>query len=227
MKLKTWVLDLLFPPKCTFCAGIMERSGLMLCPDCQRGLPWLQGAASEKRVEFVSRCVSPLRYQGSVRESIRRFKFTGRRWYARTYGVLLAQCVADNLAGEYDILSWVPVSGKRRRRRGYDQACLLALEMGKHLGLEPTELLKKIRDNPAQSGLRDAAERRANVMGAYTVPWPERLEGRRVLLVDDVVTTGETLSECARTLRMAGAESVVCVTLARTQQNIHNLAERC
>ena len=217
MNLKTCLLDLLFPPKCTFCGCLLEQPGRLTCPDCQRSLPWLEGNAAERKVEFAARCASPLRYQDSVSESIRRFKFTGRRWYAKTYGVLTAQCVRDHLEGEYDLISWVPVSRKRRRERGYDQAYLLAVETGKHLGLEPVELLKKVRDNPAQSSLEEAAQRRANVMDAYTAPWPERLAGKRVLLVDDVVTTGETLSECARTLRMAGAEAVVCVTLARAK----------
>ncbi len=217
MNLKTFLLDLLFPPKCTFCGGLLAQSGLLTCPDCQRTLPWLEGPAAQTRVEFAANCVSPLRYQDSVRKSVQRFKFSGRRWYAKTYGVLLSQCVRDHLAGEYDLITWVPVSNKRRRERGYDQSRLLAEELGKHLGLTPVELLKKPRDNPAQSGLKDAARRRANVLGVYTAPWPERLAGKRVLLVDDVVTTGETLSECARTLRMAGAEDVVCVTLARAK----------
>lgn len=217
MKATQLLLDLLFPPKCTFCGGLLERSGLLTCPDCQRTLPWLEGPAAQTKVEFAARCVSPLRYQDSVRKSVHRFKFSGRRWYAKTYGVLLSQCVQDHLAGEYDLISWVPVSAKRRRERGYDQSRLLAEEVGKHLGLEPVELLKKLKDNPAQSSLKDAAQRRVNVMGAYAAPWPERLEGKRVLLVDDVVTTGETLSECARTLRMAGAEDVVCVALARAK----------
>ena len=76
-------------------------------------------------------------------------------------------------------------------------------------------LLKKTVDTPAQSGLKDAAARRANVLGAYEAVDPENLRGRRVLLVDDICTTGATLSECVRVLRDAGADSVVCVALSR------------
>lgn len=217
MKGRSWLLDLIFPPKCTFCTKILEHPGDLMCPDCQRTLPWLVGTRAEKRVEFVETCVSALRYQERVKQSIHRFKFTGRSWYAKTYGVLTAQCVHDHLNGAYDVISWVPVSKKRKRERGYDQSFLLASAMAGHLGREPVELLRKVRNNPAQSGLTEAARRRANVMDAYEAPWPERLAGKRVLLVDDVVTTGETLSECARTLRMAGAEGVVCVTLAQAR----------
>ncbi len=214
-RLWTGVLDLLFPPKCPFCARLLEQPGSMLCEDCQRTLPWLEGRGGERDVQFVSLCVSPLAYRGLVRESIHRFKFSGRQWYAKVYGQLVAQCIRDRLEGRYDLVTWVPVSAKRRRKRGYDQAFLLARAAVACLGTAPTATLRKIRNNPAQSGLRSASARRANVMGAYEVSDPEKVRDKRVLLLDDVVTTGETLSECARMLRTAGAADVVCAALAR------------
>ena len=215
MKLSEHFLNLLFPPKCPFCHRIMERPEASFCPDCQTGLPWLTEGKAERKVAFTQLCVSALRYSGPVRESIHRFKFKGRRWYAQTYGVLLAQCVEDHLRGRYDLISWVPVGRRRRRKRGYDQGFLLAREMSACLGQSCVSVLEKKKETPAQSGLEGAAQRRANVLGVYRVTDPDLIRGKRVLLVDDVVTTGETLSECARTLRMAGASEVVCVTLAR------------
>lgn len=217
MNFKNILLDLLFPPKCIFCGRILEQSGLLLCPDCQRSLPWLVGSSAERKTEFVSLCVSPLRYKAPVDASIRRFKFSGRSWYAKTYGVLTAQCVQDHLVGKYDLISWVPVSRKRKRKRGYDQAFLLARETAKHLGEPLVPTLEKVRHNKAQSSLEDDSSRRANVLGVYRVLDPERVAGKRVLLVDDVVTTGQTLSECAHTLRTAGAREVLCVTLAKAR----------
>lgn len=79
------------------------------------------------------------------------------------------------------------------------------------------ETLRKGRNTQAQSGLDDDAARRANVLGAYTIVDPELVEGKRVLLIDDVITTGSTISECARVLRSAGAADVVCATLARAR----------
>ncbi len=219
MNWRTKLLDLLFPPKCVFCGGLLEQSGALMCPKCQKTLPWLIGTAAERKISFVEKCASPLQYKENVRESIHRFKFNGRSWYAQNYGVLMAQCVQDHLSGEYDLISWVPVSKKRKRHRGYDQSFLLASEMGKNLGEIPIALLKKVKDNPPQSGQESESERRRNVKDVYDVPYPERLAGKRILLVDDIVTTGETLSECARTLRMAGAEKVVCVTLSSTSGN--------
>ena len=127
----------------------------------------------------------------------------------------MAQCIADHGLDTFDLICWAPVSKKRRRKRGYDQGELLAREAAKQLGRECVPLLKKVRDTPAQSGLKDPSARRANVMGAYQAVEPALVVGKRILLVDDVVTTGETLSECASTLLMAGAEEVFCVTLAK------------
>ena len=209
------LLDLIFPPKCAFCARIMPGGGLRICSDCQQKLPWLEGEAAEKKVEFTSKCVSALRYQGRAAEGIHRYKFSGRESCCAVFGVLLAQVVEDHLMGRFDVITWVPVSRRRKQERGYDQSFLLAKELGRILDRKPVGLLRKTKHLQPQSRLNGAAERRANVMGAYCVPRPERVQGKRVLLVDDVVTTGATLSECARTLLLAGAEAVVCITLAK------------
>ena len=212
-----FLLDLLFPPKCVFCGRLLERGQKELCPRCQSELPWLEGAAAEQTGEFFSLCVTPLRYEDKVRDSIRRYKFKGRQGYHKAYGRLVAQCVHDHLAGRYDLVTWVPLSDKRRRERGYDQAFLLASAAALELGDVAVETLRKTRHNPAQSGIEGAAQRRANVLGAYLPVDPELVAGKRVLLVDDVVTTGATLSECARVLRSMGAADVVCAALARAR----------
>ena len=212
------LLDLLYPPKCVFCGCLLEDARALMCPPCERELPWLRGADAEREGEFISRCVSPLRYQDKVRDSVRRYKFSGMYSFCRVYGALTARCVREHLPGRYDLISWVPVSRKRRRERGYDQAFLLARETALALEAEPpVPVLKKVRHNPPQSGLEDAAARRANVMGVYQAADPQAVRGRRVLLIDDVVTTGETLSECARMLRLCGALDVVCAALARAR----------
>lgn len=211
-----FLLDLLFPPRCAFCGKLMkpeEKDGL--CAVCQEKLPWILGAAAEQKLEFISLCVSPLWYQGEVRESVRRYKFYGRSGYVDTYGLLVAQCVQDHLAGRFDLITWAPLSRERRKERGYDQAMLLAQAAAQRLGCTASATLQKVRNTGAQSGLHDDSARRANVLGAYELTAP--VEGRRVLLIDDVVTTGSTLSECARVLRTGGAADVVCATLARAR----------
>ena len=115
---------------------------------------------------------------------------------------------------EYDILTWVPVSRLRRLTRGYDQVELLAKAVGKELGVAPVPTLKKIRHNRRQSGIHSEAERMANVLGAYRVLSPGEIRGKRILLLDDVLTTGATSGECARMLLTAGAKEVHCAVIA-------------
>ncbi|MCG4525699.1 ComF family protein [Intestinimonas massiliensis] len=214
------LLDLLFPPRCVFCRRLLHRGEEGICPRCQQELPWALGAEAEQTGEFFSLCASPLWYQDQVRASFHRYKFKGVRGYSRTYGRLVAQCVQDHLAGRYDLITWVPLSRARLRQRGYDQAMLLASAAALALDDVAAETLCKVRDTEAQSGLgKNDASRRANVLSAYQVTDPALVEGRRVLLIDDIVTTGSTLSECARVLRTAGAADVVCAALARSRRS--------
>ena len=211
------VWDLLFPAKCPFC-GQWLKKGDLLCPDCQGELPWLSGKAAWTAVELTRGCVSPLRYQGKVRDGIHDYKFHGKEARGKTLGVLIAQCVRDQgLDLETDLVTWAPLSKKRRRERGYDQARLLAESVGEVLCLPVAETLTKVRDIPAQSGLEEEAARRANVLGAYEAYRPEGFAGKRLLLIDDVVTTGATLTECAKVLKLAGAAEVVCGTIAKAR----------
>ena len=208
------LLDLLFPPRCVFCRRLLHRGEEGICPRCQQELPWALGAEAEQTGEFFSLCASPLWYQDH------RYKLKGVRGYSRTYGRLVAQCVQDHLAGRYDLITWVPLSRARLRQRGYDQAMLLASAAALALDDVAAETLCKVRDTEAQSGLgKNDASRRANVLSAYQVTDPALVEGRRVLLIDDIVTTGSTLSECARVLRTAGATDVVCAALARSRRS--------
>lgn len=211
------LLDLLFPRKCPFCRAILADPNAPLCSNCQPRLPWQTGKAAERKVDFTDGCLSPLGYRDSVPEAIRRYKFSGVRAYARPFGLLMAQCAADHTL-EVDCVTWVPLSAKRLRRRGYDQAELLARGVGERLGLPVQPLLQKIRDTQAQSDLETEGARRANALGAYVVLPGAGMEGKRILLVDDVVTSGATLSECARMLRQAGAVKIYGLTLARARR---------
>ena len=126
---------------------------------------------------------------------------------------LLEEDLAD-----FDILTWVPVSPLRRFKRGYDQVELLARAVGRELGTEPIRLLRKTRNAPPQSGISGEAARRANVLGAYRVTDPQAIRNKRILLLDDVITTGATASECARTLLTAKAKQVNCAAVARRHE---------
>lgn len=213
MRLRGALLDLLFPPKCAFCG---EHGIHGVCLKCEKTLPYCQTPLHERT--GIGACVAPLRYDGAVRESLLRFKFRGGRGNAEGYGIILAQTVAEQFGGAFDLVTYVPVSDRRRRERGYDQAHLLAKELCRAWDVEPVTLLKKMRDNPAQSSLKSAEERKANVLGIYEAASPDKIKNARILLVDDILTTGATLRECVRVLREAGAQSVLCATLAASDE---------
>lgn len=215
MKLGTALLDLFFPPKCPFCHKILEVSGDAVCPDCQKHLPWLTGDKGERKVEFADGCFSPIAYREEVRDGIHLFKFNRRQYYAKPFGMLMAQCAMDHMTQRADAVTWAPLSKKRLRQRGFDQAKLLAEEVGRQMALPVVSTLEKVRHTAPQSGLEGAAERRANARGAYQLRPEAEVKGKHFILVDDVVTTGATLSECAALLKQWGAEQVWCLTLAQ------------
>lgn len=209
------ILDLLFPPKCIFCGKFLDKGVSSACEKCEAGLPYTKGSEIRQKGDFFDVCVSPLHYIDNVRKSILRFKFKGATAYADYYGKLLANCIRESLTEKYDMITWVPLSPKRAKDRGYDQAMLLALVVALELEDVAVETLKKNANIQAQSSIADREARRANVNGVYEVTDPELVYGKHILLIDDIITTGSTLSECARTLLMSGAESVVCATMAR------------
>lgn len=211
-----WLLDLVYPTRCVFCRAFLPPGPPRICDRCGETLPRTTDGG-RRRGDFFSECVSALYYEGAVREAIHRYKFAGAQAYAPAFGELLAECVYGELEGEYDVLSWVPLDPGRRRKRGYDQAELLARNAGRRLTREPVPVLRKKRGVRPQSMTGEPEKRRANIAGAYSVLDPEAVRGKRILLIDDIVTTGSTLSECAKTLLLAGAEDVRCATLASTR----------
>ena len=207
------LMDLLFPPRCAFCKSLLGRGERGMCPKCERDLPFTTNGA-EQSGEFYKACIAPLYYEDNVRESIIRFKFKEATAYAKLYGRLMADCIRERYEGRYDLITWVPLSDKRRKKRGYDQAMLLALAVALELGDVAVETLAKHTDVPAQSGAGDEEKRKANISGVYRVVDEELIMGKRILMIDDIVTTGSTLSECAYTLQLVGAKEVICCTLA-------------
>lgn len=214
-------MNLLFPPKCPFCGKVQDVPGI--CPDCEKDLPWIPGAEALREGPGGLRCAGAVWYEKTVRDALLRLKFQGASEIAEPLGELIARCAAEQFGGEFDTVTWVPVSKKRLRKRGYDQSELLARSACRFWDIRPVRLLEKKVDNPAQSGIHDGAARRANVLGVYEAVGD--VAGKRILLIDDICTTGATLIECTRVLEDAGAEQVVCVAVALTRkENVHKTA---
>lgn len=157
-------------------------------------------------------------YRGNVRESLHRFKFYKGRHYANAYGRLLSMHLLTRDWTDFDLVTWVPISAQRKRQRGFDQSQLLCKAVSRQLQLKCVSTLKKHRHTPPQSGIHGIAERRANVLGAYRACNPGAIAGKRILLLDDIITTGSTASECARVLLTAGAKEVFCAAVAATDK---------
>lgn len=208
----TGLLRLLFPPKCTLCRRVLEKSETDLCRACRETAPEFTG--SRFSIPFVTRWTALWHYEGTVRQSLLLYKFHHTPSLAPAYGRLLAMKLVQEFGSDFDILTWIPISRQRKRRRGYDQVKLLADAVGKELAIPPLLTLKKIRNNPPQSGIIGHAQRKANVLGIYKALDPQAISGKRILLLDDIVTTGATASECARVLLTAGAKEVSCAAIA-------------
>ena len=208
------LLELVYPPKCVFCARVLKSGDF--CEECRKALPYTVGDSIVQKLPFIEKCISPLYYKDKVREAILRYKFYGCESYSERFGAIMAETAEKNLdCGSVDMISCIPLSRKRRRKRGYDQAELLAREISARTGVAFVPLLKKTKDNAVQSTIKDAKRRAANVAGVYSLVSAAAVKGKTILLVDDVTTTGATLSECARVLKKAGAKTVFAVTLAR------------
>jgi len=143
-----------------------------------------------------------------------RFKFKGATAYAQTYGNILADCVRENLNGRYDLISWVPLSRSHLKARGYDQAMLLALSTALALDNVAVSTLENSAEDQDQLHYASAEERRKAMSGAYHVVDHELIEGKRILLIDDIISSGLTCSECAKTLLDGGACEVLCAAVA-------------
>lgn len=222
MKMTDALLDLLFPPKCPFCQKVQDAAGM--CPACETSLPWTDEAHGLRTLRGGLLCAAPLWYEDSVREAILRFKFHGGVSAAGPLGELIAQAAAERLSGEFDAVTWVPVSAKRLRQRGYDQSLLLTENACRLWGVEPERLLRKVRDNPAQSSLDSAEDRWKNTQGVYEAAGEPA--GKRILLIDDVCSTGSTLVSAAGTLLAAGAAGVVCAVAAIPRPEGENGGEK-
>ena len=210
--IKDLLLNLLFPPKCILCGNLLNRDETDLCRQCRVESP--ECHKNNLKFSFLDSWAAVWYYDGYIRKSLHRFKFNRARHYAPVYGRLLAMKLLTQYPEGFDVLTWVPVSRWRKFTRGYDQVELLAQAVGRELNMEPVRTLRKLRNNRPQSGIDRIEKRRANVLGVYRITDPELVKGKRVLLLDDIITTGSTAGECARVLLTAGAQEVHCGCIA-------------
>ena len=216
MKLYHFLMELLFPPKCVLCRQLLKTGETDLCGSCRADAP--EYPNRKIKLQFLDSFAAVWYYEGNVRASLLRYKFHNARSYSASYGRILAMKLLREYPDGFDVLTWVPVSRLRKLRRGYDQVELLAKAVGKELGMTPVPTLKKIRNNRPQSRLKGVEARRANVLGAYRILENTDVKGKRVALLDDILTTGATAGECARVLLSTGAKEVHCAAMAAARK---------
>jgi len=230
------LIDLIFPPHCAFCGTSLAEddtaeicSGCLrsirfisppICPKCgfpfpmEMGEDHLCGQCLGRQCHFGSARALGL-YEGPIREAIHHLKYGGKSFLAKPLVGLLDRGYPFIDYGSYDLLVPVPLHPKRLRERGFNQALILGKAIGQREGVPCRGfLLKKIRWSLPQINL-SPKEREKNVKGSFAVADPGVVRGKRVLLIDDVMTTGSTVNECAGELLKAGAGEVDVFTLAR------------
>lgn len=230
------VLDFLFPPLCHVCRKFIPEAGhLHVCPTCRERMPSIVsplcpvcgcpfigagddhvcGACITSRHHFDA-ARAALAYEGASRDLIHAFKYGNKTHLRRPLALVTIEMLAEFVRMRApNLIIPVPLHRKRLRSRGFNQAVLLGEIFSSHWKI-PLERhnLRRVRWTEPQVSL-SAGDRRANVKGAFSVQDPGRIEGRRVLLVDDVLTTGSTVEECALVLKAAGAVDVSVLTVAR------------
>jgi ComF family protein len=209
---RTWafLLDIVYPPRCGGC----NRLGVLFCDDCLRTI--LVPDTSEHVPDRLDALVCAGAFQGPLREAVHRLKYESDTPLARVLAGLISDAlerddswVAED--GEPPVIVPVPLHASRKRQRGYNQAELLARELARLTGWQLRRELVRVKSTTSQVGLH-ADDRQANVFEAFEWQGPDAPP--RVLLVDDVCTTGATLSECAAALMSAGVDHVSAATVA-------------
>jgi len=217
LRLSEYILNLIFPQKCIFCGTLFDIvPQIAICDDCRKELRFVDQQKlllhmRDLKPQYFDHVVVSCEYVDAMKEALIRYKFHDKPFYFRALGRLLA----DTISGlGFDVITCVPLHKTREADRGYNQSALIAKALGKKVGL-PVDvgILSRIKSTQSQSLLNRSA-RVVNIKGAFIVAKPDRVLGRSILLIDDILTTGLTLNECSRVLKEAGAKSITIAAVA-------------
>ncbi len=203
------LIDIIYPRRCGFCGRIIDfGSKEPICGDCMRS------AFLADSYAYTEDGFSLFEYTGEIRKAIFHLKYDGNKALGSIFACLIYNAFQKNgINMDFDGIAAVPISAKRLKERGYNQTELIAKELGILSGIPYVEGLVRVRETVPQNSL-GISERAKNVMGAFGTN--RSFEGMKVLLIDDIYTTGSTLKECTRALIESGAVSVKYCTVAKT-----------
>lgn len=197
------ILALLFPPKCVFCQKLLKENEEHICEGCKKSLKYC-GAPYAAKKPYYEKAYAAFHYSGAARSAILRYKFYGFKSYADYFAGEMAD-IWENAGIKADLIVSPPSSVIKAFKKGYDHAFLLAKRVSEKTGVPAGKALFKTRRTKPMYGLAPA-ERRANV--SDSIGFKGDVSNKTVLIVDDILTTGATASECARTLKNNGAKEV-------------------
>lgn len=218
----------IFPNRCELCGEVIELDEKVCCkcknpPVIKAPFCEFCGASKEecnckKNKNEYKRIISPYYYTDSLVPAIHRFKNGGMPFLAERFTADLAKCISEHYSDvSYDVITFVPIRDFQKRKRGFNQSQLLSEKVAEKINVPVASILKKIRYTGVQH-YKSAMERKADIFGAYDVvdDYKDSLECKTILLIDDVKTTGATLNECSKMLKIYGAKEVYCAVVAIT-----------
>lgn len=212
-------INILYPNICPCCEDIIDYD----CDFCDKCRNQLSLYDSDFRISYVDEFTAYCYYEGEIRHAVWKFKITpkGNCYYAFAFGILQS-LRRRKLTNRIDGIAYIPMTKAAQRKRGYNQVYLMAKELHYLMNIPVYDILVKVRNTRSQKSL-SAIERKNNLTGVFSVSDKIDVKGKRLLLIDDVCTTGSTLSEAARTLKEAGAAEIIAATFAKTRDNNKNL----
>ncbi len=209
------LIDIIYPPVCGICGKLDSN---FLCKKCEK---ILDKQAKFKIINNIgdeksSKLLYIFKYQGIIRKMMLEYKFDEKSYLYKTFvNFLLKNKKFFQILKTYDTIVPVPISGKRKKERGYNQSLLIAKELGKRIGVPvASRALCKTKNIVAQSKL-NKRQRQENIVGAYSLGKTKGLENAKILLFDDIYTTGSTIKECAKTLKKAKPKKIDYLTIAK------------
>ncbi|MBN2412007.1 ComF family protein [candidate division KSB1 bacterium] len=220
------ILDFIFPPLCVLCDSTVYSGNRLLCENCRRKLPGISKPllSAEELIHppdppiWFDKTLALFEYNSDVQKLIHLCKYKNMPKFSLYFGELLGQAILQQPElNDVDMLVPVPLHISRYRERGYNQSAELAKTISKIMGAPVYKnILKRTNYTPPQAGLK-REERVKNLLGAFTVKDSTKIKDSCVAVVDDVMTTGTTVNECARVLRAAGAKRVVILSVTRIE----------
>lgn len=234
-KIKSLIMEIIFPPLCfgceknledkndllcEQCLGSIKINNTLFCPVCQARIPDFKricGHSSDKIKEFPFLLGAATQYDKPVQNIVHLFKYKGFEKAGLFLAKLMSDCVFSmnfDLSDFYAVP--MPLHPLKRRKRGFNQSEILAKIMAPKFGFEIADFLVRIKNTGSQAKMKNKDLRKENIKNAFVVSKPEKIIGKKIIIVDDVYASGATMSEAAKTLKAAGAKKIIALVAAKT-----------